>query len=33
MSWIQIRVLEFFGVAKAVKVAKINSALLERDAA
>jgi stearoyl-CoA desaturase (delta-9 desaturase) len=33
MSWIQIRVLEFLGVAKAVKVAKINSALLERDAA
>jgi len=33
MSWIQIQVLRFFGVAKAVKVAKVSSVLLERDAA
>jgi fatty-acid desaturase len=33
MSWIQIRILRFLGVAKGVKVAKINSALAERDAA
>jgi fatty-acid desaturase len=32
-SWIQIQVLRFFGVAKGVKVAKVTSALAERDAA
>ena len=33
MSWIQIQILRFFGVAKGVKVAKVTSALVQRDAA
>ena len=33
LSWIQIQILKFFGIAKGVKVAKVNSALAERDAA
>jgi stearoyl-CoA desaturase (delta-9 desaturase) len=33
LSWIQIKVLKFLGIAKAVRVAKINSALAEREAA
>jgi fatty-acid desaturase len=33
MSWIQIQVLRFLGVAKGVKVAKIDSDLSQRDAA
>jgi len=33
MSWSTIQVLRFFGIAKGVKVAKVTSALAERDAA
>ena len=33
LSWIQIRILQFLGIAKAVRVAKINSAVPEREAA
>ena len=33
LSWIQIQVLKFFGIAKGVKVAKVNTALAEKDAA
>lgn len=33
LSWIQIRILKSFGLAKSVRVAKINSALGEREAA
>jgi fatty-acid desaturase len=33
MSWIQIEILRFLGVAKGVKVAKVNSELAQRDAA
>jgi stearoyl-CoA desaturase (delta-9 desaturase) len=33
LSWIQIKILKSLGVAKAVRVAKINSALAEREAA
>ena len=33
LSWIQIRILKFFGIAKSVRVAKINSGLAEREAA
>jgi stearoyl-CoA desaturase (delta-9 desaturase) len=33
MSWIQIQVLRFLGIARGVKVAKITSELAERDAA
>ena len=33
MSWIQIEILRFFGVAKGVKVAKVTSELAQRDAA
>ncbi|HEX4595293.1 MAG TPA: acyl-CoA desaturase [Bryobacteraceae bacterium] len=33
LSWIQIKILKFLGIAKAVRVAKINSALAEREAA
>jgi fatty-acid desaturase len=33
MSWIQIQILRFFGVAKGVKVAKVTSELAQRDAA
>ena len=32
LSWIQIQILKFFGIAKSVRVAKINSALAEADA-
>jgi stearoyl-CoA desaturase (delta-9 desaturase) len=32
-SWIQLKVLKFFGIAKSVQVAKIDSALPERKAA
>jgi len=33
MSWIQIQILRFLGIAKGVKVAKVNTELAERDAA
>ena len=33
LSWIQIRILMFFGIAKSVRIAKINSAMAEREAA
>jgi stearoyl-CoA desaturase (Delta-9 desaturase) len=33
LSWIQIKTLQFFGLAKSVRVAKINSGLPEREAA
>ena len=33
LSWIQIKILKALGIAKAVRVAKINSALAEREAA
>ena len=33
ISWIQIKVLKFVGIAKAVKVARITSPLAEREAA
>jgi fatty-acid desaturase len=33
LSWIQIRTLMFFRIAKSVRVAKINTALAEREAA
>jgi stearoyl-CoA desaturase (delta-9 desaturase) len=33
LSWIQIKILKSLGIAKAVRVAKINSALAEREAA
>jgi stearoyl-CoA desaturase (delta-9 desaturase) len=33
LSWIQIKILKFLGIAKAVRVAKINSVLAEREAA
>jgi stearoyl-CoA desaturase (delta-9 desaturase) len=32
-SWIQIKVLKFLGIAKSVRVAKVTSALVEREAA
>jgi stearoyl-CoA desaturase (delta-9 desaturase) len=32
-SWIQIQILRFLGIARGVKVAKVSSALVERDAA
>jgi len=32
LSWIQIRILMFFRIAKSVRVAKISTALAERDA-
>jgi stearoyl-CoA desaturase (delta-9 desaturase) len=32
-SWLQIRILKRFGIAKSVKVAKTNTALAEREAA
>ena len=32
-SWLTIQMLRFFGVAKNIKVAKVNSELAERDAA
>jgi len=33
LSWIQIKILMFFGIAKSVRVAKINTAIAEREAA
>jgi stearoyl-CoA desaturase (delta-9 desaturase) len=33
LSWIQIQILKFLGIAKSVRVAKTNSALAEREAA
>jgi stearoyl-CoA desaturase (delta-9 desaturase) len=33
LSWITISVLRFFGVAKAVRVAKVTSKIAEREAA
>ena len=33
LSWIQIKILMFLGIAKSVRVAKINSAMAEREAA
>jgi stearoyl-CoA desaturase (delta-9 desaturase) len=33
LSWIQIKILKSLGIAKGVRVAKINSALAEREAA
>jgi len=33
LSWIQIQILKFLGIAKSVRVAKITSALAEREAA
>jgi fatty-acid desaturase len=32
-SWIQIKALKFFGIAKSVRVAKVTTALVEREAA
>jgi fatty-acid desaturase len=32
-SWIQIKILKFLGIAKSVRVAKVTSALVEREAA
>ena len=32
-SWISLKVLKFFGIAKAIKVAKVNSVYAEREAA
>jgi hypothetical protein len=32
-SWLLIKVLRFFGVAKAIRVAKVSSAIAEREAA
>jgi stearoyl-CoA desaturase (delta-9 desaturase) len=33
ISWITIQVLKFFGIAKAIRVAKVNSVVAEREAA
>jgi len=33
ISWIQIKLLRFFGIARSIRVAKPDSALLEREAA
>ena len=33
LSWIQIKILMFFGIAKSVRVAKLNGAVAEREAA
>jgi len=33
LSWIQIKILKLFGIAKSVRVAKINTAMAEREAA
>ena len=33
LSWIQIKILKFFGIAKSVRIAKINSAVAEPEAA
>jgi stearoyl-CoA desaturase (delta-9 desaturase) len=32
-SWIQIKILKFFGIAKAIRVAKVNTPQAEREAA
>ena len=32
-SWIQISILKFLGIAKAVRVAKVHTAIPEREAA
>ena len=32
-SWIQIKILRFFGIARAIRVAKLDNALAEREAA
>ena len=32
-SWLTLKVLRYFGIARAVRVAKVNSAMLEREAA
>jgi stearoyl-CoA desaturase (delta-9 desaturase) len=32
-SWIQISILKFFGIAKSVRVAKVHTAIPEREAA
>jgi fatty-acid desaturase len=32
-SWLTLKALRYFGIARAVRVAKVNSALLEREAA
>jgi hypothetical protein len=33
LSWIQIKIFMFFRIAKSVRLAKINTALVEREAA
>jgi stearoyl-CoA desaturase (delta-9 desaturase) len=33
ISWISIQMLKFFGLAKAIRVAKVNSVVAEREAA
>jgi fatty-acid desaturase len=33
LSWIQIKILKFFGIAKSVRIAKINSAVAKPEAA
>ena len=33
LSWIQIRILQFFGIARSIRVAKLGSAVAEREAA
>lgn len=33
LSWIQISILKFFGIAKRIRVARINSSIAEREAA
>ena len=33
LSWVQIRILMFFRIAKSVRIAKINTAMAEREAA
>src|SRR6188472_3886265 len=33
LSWIQIKILKFFGLAKSIRVAKVNSMRTEREAA
>jgi stearoyl-CoA desaturase (delta-9 desaturase) len=32
-SWIQIKLLKFLGIARSVRVAKVTTALVEREAA
>jgi len=33
ISWIQIKILKFFGIAKSIRVAKVTSAIAQREAA